>query len=247
MVRNEKAAKEFAARKTAAASAGTPPWNFSAAEVLYADPPWRWDFSISKSRRVENQYPTMPLEDICALRPPVADDAALFLWTPNCKLRGALDVLAAWGFAYQDLLVWDKVRMGMGYWFRNYTELLLIGARGNLPPPPPSLSLGDVYLRQKRGAHSRKPAIVRDMISACYPNAVKVELFARERAPGWISWGNEVGVFPAPEKREDWRRCDEFLGPHSTHRHPLLVLVDPGTDMAEIAKAYREIEEDNEA
>ena len=84
--------------------------------VLLADPPWRYQFAETKSRAIENQYPTMPLDAICALEPPAANDAVLYLWATSPKLQEALKVLKAWRFDYRTNLVWVKDRVGMGYW-----------------------------------------------------------------------------------------------------------------------------------
>lgn len=107
-------------------------------QVVYADPPWRYSFSRSKSRQIENQYPTMTEAEICALRIPAADDAVLFLWATAPKLRSALAVMDAWKFEYVTQAVWDKMRVGMGYWFRGQHEILLVGTRGHWSPPAPS-------------------------------------------------------------------------------------------------------------
>jgi hypothetical protein len=86
--------------------------------LLYADPPWRYDHSGTNSRAIENQYPTMTLEEICRLSIPVADEAVLFLWAPSPKLADAIQVMNAWGFSYRTCAVWDKQVTGMGYYFR---------------------------------------------------------------------------------------------------------------------------------
>lgn len=95
-------------------------------EVIYADPPWRYDFSKSNSREIENQYPTMSVDEICSLKVPTADNAVLYLWATAPKLLEALRVMDAWGFEYKTNAVWDKQIIGMGYWFRGQHELLLV-------------------------------------------------------------------------------------------------------------------------
>ena len=160
-------------------------------QVIYADPPWRYRVTISKNRRVENHYPTMPIEDICALRLPCADDSILFLWATAPLIREAFQVMAAWGFEYQTSAVWNKVLMAMGYWFRGQHEILLVGTRGQFAAPSEELSVSSVY-SEKRTKHSKKPAYFRDLIASWYPSESKLEMFAREVVPGWDAWGNEV-------------------------------------------------------
>jgi N6-adenosine-specific RNA methylase IME4 len=160
-------------------------------QVIYADPPWRYDFSKSNSREIENQYPTMSIEEICALKIPAAEDAVLYLWATAPKLLEALQAMKSWGFTYKSQAVWDKEIIGMGYWFRGQHEILLVGTRGHFSPPPQSLRVGSIF-RERRLKHSKKPESVRNLIALWFPAATKVELFARQRADGWDVWGNEV-------------------------------------------------------
>lgn len=161
--------------------------------VLYADPPWRYDFSADTSDRIETHYPTMDLAAICSL--PVEDIAAehcvLFLWATSPKLPEALQVVNAWGFTYRTCMVWVKDSIGLGYYARQRHELLLIATKGKpgVPPPP---ARPDSVIEAPRGAHSAKPAGVYGLIEAMYPNAPKVELFSRGQRPGWTVWGNDV-------------------------------------------------------
>ncbi len=165
--------------------------------VVLADPPWRYEQSPDDSRAIENQYPTMALEDICAL--PVVDvatpDAVLFLWATSPKLEEAMRVLAAWGFTYRTSLVWEKDRLGRGYWARNRHELLLVAVRGNPPCPPPA-ARPDSIIVAPVGRHSEKPPVVYEIIERAYPGLPKLELFARAARPGWAVWGNEVPPSP---------------------------------------------------
>lgn len=158
--------------------------------VLYADPPWRYDYAPAESRAIENQYPTLSVEDICAL--PVealaAEDAVLYLWATSPKLVEALQVMAAWGFAYRTCAVWDKGVIGMGYYFRQQHEILLVGTRGHLPAPAPENRPSSV-INAPRGVHSEKPAKVAELLEAMYPGLPKVELFCRTARPGWATWG----------------------------------------------------------
>lgn len=163
--------------------------------VLYADPPWRYRHCRSKSRAVENHYDTMTLEGICAL--PVQEvttkNAMLFLWATAPKLREAFEVMEAWGFECVSGLVWDKLRIGIGYWARGQHEHVLICRRGKVPPPPPNARPASV-IRELRRQHSRKLEQVRKFIEAMCPRARKLELFARgPKPPGWETWGDEAG------------------------------------------------------
>ena len=166
-------------------------------DVVYADPPWRYSFSKSKSRDIENQYPTMTIDDICALRVPAAENCVLYLWATAPKLEEALRVVSAWGFTYKTHAAWDKELIGMGYWFRGQHELLMVATRGKVSPPPQGLRCGSV-IRHRRSRHSAKPPEVRDMIAAWFPNARRLEMFARDKTEGWTVWGNEVEANARP-------------------------------------------------
>ena len=161
--------------------------------ILYADPPWRYDFSRSSSREIENQYPTMELDDICNLE--VAkitnDDCVLFLWATNPKLQEALRVIEAWGFEYKTNMVWVKDKIGMGYYARQQHELLLIAAKGSVPVPMAEFRPASV-IYSDRDQHSKKPDSVYEIIEKMYPEYPKVELFARSKREGWASWGNQA-------------------------------------------------------
>ena len=162
--------------------------------VIYADPPWRVSDSQSESSRaIENHYPTMELADIKATQVPAADNAVLYLWAISPMLPEALAVMRAWGFTYKSSLAWDKQIIGMGAWFRNQHEFLLVGVKGKEPPPPPPAELRKPsVLSVKRGEHSAKPDCVRDWIDEWYGAYARIELYARKAAPGWAIWGNEV-------------------------------------------------------
>ena len=161
-------------------------------DVIYADPPWRYDFSETTSRDIENQYPTMAIDDIKAMKVPSASNAVLLLWATAPKLREALDVMSAWGFEYKTCAVWDKVKIGMGYWFRGQHEMLLIGTKGQYSPPPPELRISSVYTEARR-EHSAKPKHYYDMIETMFPGRSYLELFARQRNNDkWEVWGNQI-------------------------------------------------------
>jgi N6-adenosine-specific RNA methylase IME4 len=162
-------------------------------DLVYADPPWQYDFSETQERAIENQYPTMTVDEICAL--PISDvvgeDCVLFLWATAPKLPEAMQVMEAWGFEYRTQMVWVKDRVGMGYYVRNQHELLLIGKRGDVPVPRENVRPSSV-LHAPRAEHSRKPDEFYEAIEAMYPDLEKVELFCRRPREGWAVWGLEV-------------------------------------------------------
>ena len=160
-------------------------------QIIYADPPWQYNFSKSDSRQIENQYPTMAVEDIKKLVIPSDVNSVLYLWATAPKLLEALEVMKAWGFTYKTHAIWDKEIIGMGYWFRGQHELLLVGVKGKLSPPEQSLRVASV-IKVHRTTHSSKPRIVMDLIESWYPTQTKIEIFSRCKRLGWDSWGNEI-------------------------------------------------------
>ena len=162
-------------------------------QVLLADPPWKYDFSASENREIENQYPTMTIDAICELPVPTLaeDDAVLFLWATSPKLPEALRVMDAWGFTYKTCMVWIKDKIGMGYYARQRHEFLLIGTKGKPSVPPPERR-PDSVIEAPRGRHSEKPERAHEVIESMYPDAKRVELFARRPHKGWEGWGNEL-------------------------------------------------------
>lgn len=162
-------------------------------QVVYADPPWQYEFATSTAREIENQYPTMNVEEIINI--PVNElsgqDSVLFLWVTSPKLIEGIKVLQSWGFQYITCAVWDKEKIGMGYYFRQQHEILLVGKKGSLPTPAPKDRIGSV-IRSPRCEHSKKPDIFYEIIENMYPNYKKLELFARKRRNDWQAWGNQV-------------------------------------------------------
>ena len=157
------------------------------------------------------RYPTMTLEEILEL--PVGRFAAanshLYLWVPNALIAEGLEVMKRWGFTYKTNLVWYKIRKdhgpdgrGVGFYFRNVTELVLFGIRGNMRTLPPGRRQVNLLSSRKR-EHSRKPDQSYDLIEACSPGPY-LELFARHPRRGWYQWGNEdvedKSSYPVPEK-----------------------------------------------
>ena len=160
-------------------------------DIIYADPPWEYDFSVSGSRAIESHYPTMSLNEICELKIPTVENAVLFLWTPQPKLREGLKVIEAWGFEYKTGMVWVKDKMGMGYYVRGKHELLLIATKGKPEQPLPE-NRPESVIEAPRTKHSEKPKIIYDIIGKMYPGGKYLELFAREKHEGWGAWGNEI-------------------------------------------------------
>jgi len=159
--------------------------------VILCDPPWRYDFAETKNREIENQYPTMTLEEIKGLNVPADDDCVMFMWATAPKLEQAFEVLKAWGFTYKTCAVWDKELIGMGYWFRGQHELLLVGTRGSPRVPAPENRFSSV-IRARREGHSKKPDCVYDMIEKMMPCCNYLEMFARQKREDWAAWGNQV-------------------------------------------------------
>jgi len=172
-------------------------------KTILADPPWQFQNRTGKvapEHRRLSRYGTMTLEDIKAL--PVADaadeTAHLYLWVPNALLPEGLAVMAAWGFNYKSNIVWQKVRKdggpdgrGVGFYFRNVTELLLFGVRGkNARTLQPGRTQVNIMSTRKR-EHSRKPDEQYRVITSCSPGPF-LELFARGARAGWTIWGNQA-------------------------------------------------------
>ena len=172
-------------------------------KTILADPPWQFQNRTGKmapEHKRLNRYATMKLSEIKAL--PVAKAAAepchLYLWVPNALLPEGLEVMKAWGFEYKSNIVWEKVRKddkpdgrGVGFYFRNVTELLLFGIRGtNARTLAPARSQVNLLRTQKR-EHSRKPDEIFDIIERCSAGPY-LELFARGHRPGWLLWGNQA-------------------------------------------------------
>lgn len=171
--------------------------------TIMADPPWRFQNSTGKvapEHRRLNRYGTLALDEIMGLPVPILCDevAHLYLWVPNALLPEGLAVLKAWGFTYKSNLVWHKVRKdggsdgrGVGFYFRNVTELILFGVRGkNARTLAPGRSQVNVIQTRKR-EHSRKPDEQYEIIESCSRGPF-VELFARGSRPGWTAWGTQA-------------------------------------------------------
>ncbi len=166
-----------------------PPGKYS---VIYADPPWQYDFTATECRQIQSEYGTEENSKLIKLDlPDMPNNAVLYLWATAPKLREALSVMSEWGFEYKTNSVWDKEIIGMGYWFRGQHELLLIGVKGKVPPPPQEMRVSSI-LKERRGKHSKKPQTIYEWIEKWYPNQKWIELFSRNQRKDWTMWGNEV-------------------------------------------------------
>ena len=170
-------------------------------QILYVDV--AWPFSGGGNRSVRRHYPTMTIDEIKAL--PVAslaaDDCVLFLWATYPQLPKALEVISAWGFEYKgEGFTWMKTNkrngklvVGLGYWTRSNAEVCLLATRGR----PKRIDAGvSSAVTAPRGRHSEKPDEVRRRIVRLMGDVPRIELFARQHAPGWDAWGNEVQRLP---------------------------------------------------
>ncbi len=187
--------------------------------TILADPPWRFTNRTGKvapEHERLRRYGTMSLEEICAM--PVSahakDMAHLYLWVPNALLPWGLQVMDAWGFQYKTNLVWYKVRKdggpdgrGVGFYFRNVTELLLFGTRGKMRTLQPGRRQVNLYASRKR-EHSRKPSGIYRIVESCSPGPY-LELFAREPRKGWVMWGDEVESYLLQRDVHPAYDCDE--------------------------------------
>ena len=179
--------------------------------TIYADPPWQFQNRTGKvapEHKRLKRYETMSLDEIKRL--PVSEAAGekshLYLWVPNALLPEGLEIMKAWGFEYKTNIIWEKVRTdgqpdgrGVGFYFRNVTEILLFGIHGKnnrtLQPGRSQVNL----IRSMKREHSRKPDEIIPIIEAC-SSGPYLELFARGARPGWEMWGNQA----TPEYEPDW-------------------------------------------
>ncbi len=179
-------------------------------QTIYADPPWQFQNRTGKvapEHKRLRRYSTMTLDEIMQL--PVQDIAEekshLYLWVPNALLPDGLAVMQAWGFTYKTNIIWEKVRQdgypdgrGVGFYFRNVTEILLFGVRGKnnrtLQPARTQVNL----IRSKKREHSRKPDEFIPLIESC-SGGPYIELFARGDRVGWDMWGNQASADYEPD------------------------------------------------
>lgn len=169
-------------------------------QIILADPPWQyssWNSSTKKGRVADDHYPTMKLEDVLSLDIPgiCAKDATLLLWVTMPMLREGLQVIEAWDFTYKTaFLVWGKQSangrpsVGFGYYTRSNAELCLLATTGKGIRPVEGVAISNLLLSQ-RGVHSAKPHAQYDIIANLFGDVRRVELFARQKQPGWDVWG----------------------------------------------------------
>jgi len=171
--------------------------------TVLADPPWQFlnrTGKMAPEHKRLARYATMTLDEICALpvSKTLADTAHLYLWVPNALLPEGLKVLSAWGFSYKSNIIWHKIRKdggpdgrGVGFYFRNVTEILLFGVRGkNVRTNAPGRRQVNFMATRKR-EHSRKPDEQYKIIEDC-SNGPYLEMFARGNRRGWSCWGNQA-------------------------------------------------------
>jgi N6-adenosine-specific RNA methylase IME4 len=171
--------------------------------TVLADPPWQFanrTGKIAPEHRRLSRYETMTMEEIKEL--PVSDfveaTSHLYLWCPNALLPEGLAVMQAWGFKYKSNIIWHKIRKdggsdgrGVGFYFRNVTEIILFGVRGKKPRTLAPARRQVNLLGTRKREHSRKPDEQYNLIENCSPGPF-VELFARGTRKGWVSWGNQA-------------------------------------------------------
>jgi N6-adenosine-specific RNA methylase IME4 len=173
--------------------------------TILIDPPWRFTNRTGKVGPEHwrlRRYQTMSFEEIANLSVEklALPKSHLYLWCPNALLLEALTIMKAWGFTYKTNIVWYKVRKdggpdgrGVGFYFRNVTELLLFGVKGKLRTLAPGRRQVNILISRKQ-EHSRKPDAMYDLIEKCSPGPF-LELFARERVEGWTQWGDELDTY----------------------------------------------------
>lgn len=171
-------------------------------KIIYADPPWQYQTYSKKGlgRSAESHYPTMTKKDIRSLpiRDICSNDSVLFLWVTAPCFEEGLELIRSWGFTYKTVaFTWvkqckksDKIFTGIGYYTRANAEFCLLATRGKILKRI-SHSISSVIISHIE-QHSKKPSEVRDRIVKLFGDLPRIELFARQKADGWDSWGNEV-------------------------------------------------------
>ncbi len=228
--------------------------------TILADPPWRFNNRTGKvapEHRRLDRYSTMTLDMIKALpvKEVCAPNAHLYLWVPNALLPDGLSVMEAWGFRYVSNIIWAKRRKdggpdgrGVGFYFRNVTEVLLFGVRGSLRTLAPARSQVNMIETRKR-EHSRKPDEQYDLINSCSPGP-HLEMFARHPQKGWTSWGDEASEEIVPRgKSHKGYAGGEMLPPlHSNEQVPESIAIEIGHAIRsryEDGASIRELAEDS--
>jgi N6-adenosine-specific RNA methylase IME4 len=177
--------------------------------AILADPPWRFlnrSGKVAPEHKRLSRYETLSLQEIkdIPVHNAAADKSHLYLWVPNALLPEGLEVMKAWGFTYKTNIIWHKIRKdggpdgrGVGFYFRNTTEIVLFGVRGSMRTLQPGRSQVNI-IKSRKQEHSRKPECLYELIQECSPGPY-LELFARGPVPGWDVWGHQ-----AEEYMPDW-------------------------------------------
>lgn len=176
--------------------------DFSQFGTILADPPWRFANRTGKMAPEHKRllrYETLSFQEIYELpiSKIVLPQSHLYLWVPNALLAQGLETMQRWGFTYKTNIIWHKIRKdggpdgrGVGFYFRNVTEIILFGVRGSLRTFKPGRRQVNFIATRKR-EHSRKPDELYPIIEACSPGPY-LELFARQKRINWTVWGNET-------------------------------------------------------
>lgn len=192
---------------------------------ILADPPWRFTNRTGKvapEHKRLNRYETLSLEEIMEM--PVSlvagESSHLYLWVPNALLPEGLEVMKAWGYQYKSNLIWHKIRKdggpdgrGVGFYFRNTTEMILFGTRGRMRTLQPGRSQVNIIRSQKQ-EHSRKPDALYEIIEKCSPGPY-LEIFARGKRNGWDVFGNQ-----AEDYNIEWDTYNHNSKNQRTSKHP---------------------------
>jgi N6-adenosine-specific RNA methylase IME4 len=223
-------------------------------KTIVADPPWRFSNRTGKAAPEHSRlfrYPTMTLEDICAMGPQVLeqadDESHLYLWVPTALLNWGLEVVAAWGYDYKTAVYWHKVsadgtsdRSCMGFYYRNVVEPCLFGIRGKVRTQ--HYNVANLFEEKKR-EHSRKPEAFYDLVEhQSLPD--RLELFARQQREGWTGWGNDavvnggVLITTDPDSQESWREVvADVLGSHGGRPVPIQSVYAAAEGYAKVSRA----------
>lgn len=162
-------------------------------DILVFDPPWPYGREYDPdSSRVANPYPEMSIQQIKEIEAPGKDSSIMFLWATHQFLRDAFDILEDWGYIYKATMVWNKEKIGMGYWLRMQCEFCLLAVKGK--PIWDITDWRDIFSEPRR-QHSRKPDSFFNQIDKYFPYASKLEYFSREQREGWSVYGNETNKF----------------------------------------------------
>lgn len=189
----------------------TPPLPEKKFDIIYPDPPWPYDligknFSKQFTKKKDgfapvvssqDHYDDMTIEDIAAIdvKSICNPDCLCYMWATGPLLDKAIFVLEAWGFTYKTIaFVWDKRAVNPGFYTMSQVEICIVGKRGKIPQPRGIRNCRQFY-SERRTKHSKKPDEFRNRITLMHPEQSKLEMFARTTAPGWDSWGLEVGKF----------------------------------------------------